>query len=207
MKLFGRDITGTTLTALQTGALVVVMGSLSFAAVPFYRWFCSVTGYGGATLVADAGSDVVLDQTITIRFDASLGNQMPWDFRPVAREMTIRIGETGLAFYEATNNTDRPIAGSARYNVTPDAAGGYFVKIDCFCFREQILQPGETVQMPLTFFVDPEILTNPEAKSVHTITLSYTFYEIDMPDDEQAALDLQDDGPLTAAPAPAIDLN
>jgi cytochrome c oxidase assembly protein subunit 11 len=207
MRLLGREITGKNLTALQAGALVVVMASLSFAASPFYRWFCSVTGYAGATLTADAAPTDVLDETITIRFDASLGNHMPWTFRPVEREMTMRIGETGLAFYEATNTTDRPIAGQASYNVTPDAAGGFFVKIDCFCFQEQVLLPGQTAQMPVTFFVDPEIRDHPEAKSVRTITLSYTFYEIDLPEDEQAALDLQGDGPLTAAPAPAIDLN
>ena len=113
---------------------------------------------------------------------------MAWEFKPVEREMEVRIGETGLAFYEAHNPTDRPIAGQASYNVAPYSAGGYFQKIACFCFEEQVLQPGERVQMPVTFFVDPEIVEDLEAKYVHTITLSYTFYEIDLPEG-YAALD------------------
>ncbi|MBU2982954.1 cytochrome c oxidase assembly protein [Lentibacter algarum] len=175
-------------TLAQTSALVVVMGALAFASVPFYDWFCRVTGFGGVTLTADAGSDVILDQTIKIRFDASKDRNMPWSFKPMQREMTVRIGETGLAFYEAHNPTDRPIAGSASYNVTPYEAGGFFTKIDCFCFEEQVLQPGETAQMPVTFFVDPEIIEDRAAKYVHTITLGYTFYEIDLPE-AQASLD------------------
>ena len=115
---------------------------------------------------------------------------MAWEFKPVQREMTVRIGETGLAFYEAYNPTDRPIAGQASYNVFPFTAGGYFNKIACFCFTEQVLQPGERIQMPVTFFVDPEIVDDPDAKFVEEITLSYTFYEIDLPEDggAQAAL-------------------
>lgn len=175
-------------TLAQLVGVVVVMGGLAYASVPFYDWFCRVTGFGGATGVAAAGSDEVLDQTIKIRFDASRERDFPWSFKPMQREMEIRIGETGLAFYEAHNPTDRPIAGSASYNVTPYEAGGFFTKIDCFCFEEQVLQPGETVQMPVTFFVDPEIVTDRDAKYVHTITLGYTFYEIDLPE-RQAALD------------------
>ena len=113
---------------------------------------------------------------------------MPWEFKPVQREMELKIGETGLAFYEAYNPTDHPVAGQAAYNVTPYSAGGYFEKIACFCFTEQVLQPGERVQMPVTFFVDPEIVNDRDAKYVHTITLSYTFYEIDLPEG-YAALD------------------
>ena len=112
---------------------------------------------------------------------------MPWEFRPLAREMELRIGETGLAFYEAYNPTDRPIAGSASYNVTPYEAGGFFTKIDCFCFEQQVLQPGERVEMPVTFYVDPEIVTDRDAKYTHTITLGYTFYEIELPE-AQASL-------------------
>jgi cytochrome c oxidase assembly protein subunit 11 len=165
------------------------MGSLSFAAVPFYDWFCRVTGYGGTPQVAEAASDTILDQTVRIRFDASVEAGMPWEFKPVARTMDIRIGETGLAFYEATNPTDRVIAGTASFNVFPDTAGGYFTKIECFCFTEQVLQPGETVQMPVTFFVDPTIVEDPDAKFVHEITLSYTFHETPLPEENQAALD------------------
>jgi cytochrome c oxidase assembly protein subunit 11 len=112
---------------------------------------------------------------------------MPWEFKPVVRSMQIRIGETGLAFYEAHNPTDRVIAGTASFNVFPDTAGGYFTKLECFCFTEQVLQPGETVQMPVSFFVDPTIVDDPDAKFVHEITLSYTFHETPLPE-EQAAL-------------------
>jgi cytochrome c oxidase assembly protein subunit 11 len=174
-------------TVVQLVGVVVLMGGLAWASVPFYDWFCRVTGFGGATGVADAGSADVLDQTITVRFDASKDRGMPWEFRPVERQMELRIGETGLAFYEAYNPTDRVVAGSASYNVVPYEAGGFFTKIDCFCFQEQVLQPGERVQMPVTFYVDPAIVSDRDAKYVHTITLSYTFHEIDLPE-TQAAL-------------------
>lgn len=183
-------IRGPQKTVLQLVSVVLVMGALSWASVPFYSWFCKVTGFGGIPGQSTVASDEVLDQMITIRFDASLDRDMEWSFKPVEREMELRIGETGLAFYEAYNPTDRVIAGSASYNVAPYAAGGFFTKIDCFCFEEQVLQPGERVQMPVTFYVDPEIVTDRDAKFVHTITLSYTFYEIDLPEG-LAALDQQ----------------
>ena len=163
--------------------VVVVMGALAWASVPLYDLFCRVTGWGGATDVADAAMDAPLSETVTIRFDASKAKGMPWEFTPVQTSMTVRIGEEGLAFYEAYNPTDRPIAGSASYNVTPYQAGGFFNKIQCFCFEEQVLQPGERVQMPVTFYVDPEIVDDRDGKHIHTITLSYTFYEIDLPED------------------------
>jgi cytochrome c oxidase assembly protein subunit 11 len=169
-------------TVTMLVGVAVTMGALAWASVPFYDWFCRVTGFGGATVVAGSGSDVILDRTIKIKFDASLERNMPWTFKPVEREMEIRIGETGLAFYEATNPTDRPVAGSASYNVAPFNAGGYFTKIDCFCFEEQVLQPGETVLMPVTFYVDPEIVEDRDAKYNKHITLSYTFYEIELPE-------------------------
>ena len=175
-------------TVFQTVALVVFMGGLAWASVPFYNWFCRVTGFGGVTAVADSASDVVLDKTIKIRFDASLERDMPWEFKPVQREMTLRIGETGLAFYEVYNPTDRPVAGSASYNVAPFDAGGFFAKIDCFCFEEQVLLPGERVEMPVTFYVDPEIVNDRDAKYTKSITLSYTFYEIELPQEAQAGL-------------------
>lgn len=180
-------------TLVQTVAVVVTMGSLSFAAVPFYDWFCRVTGFGGTTSVAQTGSDVVLDQTVKVRFDASLEQGMPWKFRPVVGAMQVRIGETVLAFYEAHNPTDRPIAGTASFNVFPYAAGGYFTKVQCFCFEEQVLQPGETVQMPVSFYVDPAIVDDPEGKFVQEIVLSYTFHQTPLPE-AQAALE-----------APAVD--
>ena len=175
-------------TVVQLVGVVVVMGGLAWASVPFYDWFCRVTGFGGVTGVAQAGSDEILDETITVRFDASKERDMPWQFTPMQREMDIRIGETGLAFYEAYNPTDRPVAGQASYNVTPYEAGGFFSKIECFCFTEQILQPGERVEMPVTFYVDPEIVDDREGQYVNQITLSYTFYEIDLPEEAQAAL-------------------
>lgn len=169
-------------TAAKLSAVAVLMASLSFAAVPFYDWFCRVTGYGGTTNVAIAPSDTILDQTVLVRFDASVEAGMPWEFTPSQRTMEIRIGETGLAFYEAYNPTSRVIAGTASYNVTPDAAGYYFSKIACFCFEQQVLQPGERVQMPVSFFVDPAMVTDREGKFVKEITLSYTFHRTDLPD-------------------------
>lgn len=175
-------------TLVQLVTVVVTMASLSFAAVPFYDWFCRTTGFGGTTGVAGASQDVILDRTVKIRFDASLEAGMPWEFRPVEHSMELRIGETALAFYEAHNPTSRPIAGTASYNVFPYSAGGYFIKIACFCFTEQVLQPGETVLMPVTFYVDPEMVNDPEAQFVKEITLSYTFHETPLPE-VQVALD------------------
>jgi cytochrome c oxidase assembly protein subunit 11 len=186
MRAFPR-LQGVNRTAAKLAGVALVMLSLSFAAVPFYDWFCRTTGFGGTTGVAETGSDVILDRTIKVRFDASVERGMPWEFTPVDREMTLRIGETGLAFYEAYNPTDRVVAGTASYNVTPDAAGAYFEKIACFCFELQVLQPGERVQMPVTFFVDPAIVTGRDGQYVKEITLSYTFHETELPD-EQAAL-------------------
>ena len=187
-------------TVVKLLSVVVVMGALAWAAVPAYNMFCKVTGFGGVTGVADQASDTILDRTVKIRFDASKDRDFPWEFKSVQTQMTLRIGETGLAFFEAYNPTDRVIAGQASYNVTPYSAGGYFDKIACFCFTLQVLQPGERVQMPVTFFVDPDIVNDREAKYVHTITLSYTFHETDLPDDveqEQAALGTGKAGTVT----------
>jgi cytochrome c oxidase assembly protein subunit 11 len=181
-------LTGPQKTVVQTVSVVLLMGGLAWASVPFYDWFCRVTGFGGVPGTATAGSETILDETIKVRFDGSLNGGMPWSFKPVEREMEIRIGETGLAFYEAYNPTNRPVAGQAAYNVTPYAAGAFFEKIDCFCFTEQVLQPGERVMMPVSFYVDPAIVDDRDGKYVHSITLSYTFYEIDLPEG-YAALD------------------
>lgn len=180
--------------AFKLIGLVAVMLSLSFASVPLYDWFCRVTGYGGTPLVDDAGSDTILEETIKVRFDASKTRDMPWEFKPLEREIEIKIGETGLAFYEAYNPTDRAVAGSASFNVTPYSAGQYFIKIDCFCFEEQVLEPGQRVDMPVTYYVDPEIVNDPEAKHAHTITLSYTFSEIDLPQEDVTLAPRLDDG-------------
>lgn len=175
-----------TRTVFQTVGTVVVMGALAWASVPFYDWFCRVTGFGGTPNVAEASGEV-LEQTIKIKFDASKERGFPWEFRAMQTEMVVRIGEEGMAFYEAYNPTDRPIAGSASYNVAPYEAGAFFSKIQCFCFEEQVLMPGERVEMPVLFFVDPEIVTDRDAKYTKHITLSYTFHEIDLPQEVQAA--------------------
>jgi cytochrome c oxidase assembly protein subunit 11 len=199
-------MTPQTRTALGAVGLVVPMGALSFAAVPFYDWFCRVTGFGGTTMVADGSTIAPSDEFVTVRFAASLDRDMPWTFRPVETHMRVRLGETNLAFFEAHNPTDRPVAGQATFNVVPYAAGGYFDKIQCFCFTEQVLQPGETVQMPVSFYVDPAILDDPEGKFVHEITLGYTFYEIELPEEEaHAALDPLAGEPLTADAPASID--
>ena len=183
-------------TLAYLASLGVFMLSMSFAAVPLYDWFCRVTGYGGTTSVAETAPQDVLDKVVTVKFAAATERGMPWEFKPSQNEMEIRIGETGLAFYTATNPTDKPVAGSASFNVTPFSAGGYFAKIACFCFEEQVLQPGESIEMPVTFFVDPEIVEDDEARFVHTITLSYTFHEIEMPQTDAAALsDIDETGP------------
>lgn len=178
---------GTTKTLLMTVGTVVTMGALAWASVPFYDWFCRVTGFGGVTNVAEAGSDTVLDRTIKIRFDANTEPGMPWEFRPLQREVELKIGETGIAFYEAYNPTNRPVAGSASYNVAPYDAGYFFTKIDCFCFTQQVLQPGERVEMPVTFYVDPEMVDDRDAKYIKRITLSYTFYETELLEEQDVA--------------------
>jgi cytochrome c oxidase assembly protein subunit 11 len=172
--------------AIPLVAVVFGMGAMAWAAVPLYDAFCRVTGFGGTTQVATEGADRVLEQTVTVRFDASIERGMPWEFRPVQTAMQVQIGETALAFFEAYNPTDRVISGSASYNVSPFLVGGYFTKIDCFCFTEQVLQPGQRVTMPVTFYVDPEMVGDAETAAVNTITLSYTFFETEL--DSQAAL-------------------
>ena len=162
--------------------LVLFMASASFLSVPFYNWFCKVTGYGGATNVVQKESDIILDKVISIRFDASLEKGLEWEVKPIQRNMTLNLGETGLAFYEAYNPTDKPIAAQASFNVVPFSVGNFFNKIDCFCFTEQILQPGEKIKMPVSFYVDPDLINNLESKNVTSVTLSYTFYEIDLPE-------------------------
>ena len=178
-----KQMTGIQKTAAQTVGVVLFMGAMGWAAVPLYDLFCRVTGYGGTTTRAESATGVVLDQTVKVRFDASVVRDFPWQFKPVDRVMEIRLGEVGLTYYEAYNPTDTAIAGTASYNVTPYAAGSYFTKIDCFCFELQVLQPGERVLMPVTFFVDPEILEDRDARDVHTITLGYTFHPTEIPAD------------------------
>jgi len=158
-------------------AIVLIMTGLAFASVPFYDWFCRVTGFAGTTLTADTGPTIIIDREIKIRFDGSVDRALAWEFKPVQKEMKVKIGEMGLAFYEAYNPTSEPIMGTASYNVFPFSAGSFFTKIDCFCFEEQLLAPGERVQMPVSFYIDPDIENDMDGKFINQITLSYTFYQ------------------------------
>ncbi len=166
------------LVALSMAGIVVGMLGLSYAAVPLYKIFCQVTGYGGTTQRAEAVPDTILDRTITVRFDANVGRGMVWDFQPVQRKLDLKIGESALAFYKASNPTKTRMTGTATFNVSPQIAGSYFSKVECFCFTEQTLEAGESADMPVTFFIDPEIMNDPEAKDIQEITLSYTFFPV-----------------------------
>jgi cytochrome c oxidase assembly protein subunit 11 len=141
--------------------------------------FCKVTGYGGTTQRVEQYSDRVLDQSITVRFDANTSGGLPWDFQPVQRDVRIKIGETAQIAYKATNLFDTPTMGKATFNVTPELAGAYFNKVECFCFTDTTLKPGETLDMPVVFYIDPDIVNVPELKNLGTITLSYTFFPTD----------------------------
>ncbi len=166
-------------TAMLVAGLVAFMIGLSFAAVPIYRAFCQVTGWGGFTQRATAEADRTLSRQVVVRFDATVSKGLAWRFKPEQPSQTLRIGETGLAFYEAENLTDKPISGQATFNVSPAKAGMYFNKIECFCFTEQTLQPGESVLMPVTYFIDPALAENRNLDEVETITLAYTFFPWD----------------------------
>lgn len=155
---------------------VFSMVGMSFAAVPLYQMFCQVTGYGGTTKRVEQMSEVVLDKDITVRFDANTANGLAWQFEPVDRDVKLKIGETVQIMYRARNVAKVATTGQATFNVTPQAAGAYFNKVQCFCFTETTLQPGEEMEMPVVFFVDPEIAGAVETKNIHTLTLSYTFY-------------------------------
>lgn len=157
---------------------VVGMIGASYAAVPLYKIFCQVTGFGGTTQVAAEESSIVLDRKMTVRFDAT-ANGVPWSFQPVQRQVELKVGESVVAYYRATNTSDRAVVGTATFNVTPLKVGQYFNKIECFCFTEQRLEPGQSVDMPVTFFVDPEIAQNRNLEEVKTITLSYTFFPVE----------------------------
>jgi cytochrome c oxidase assembly protein subunit 11 len=153
----------------------------AYASVPLYTLFCQVTGYGGTTQRVEQYSDTILDRTIKVRFDANTANGLPWDFKPVQREVTVRIGETAMIKYEGRNLFDQTTFGRASFNVSPGRAGAYFNKVQCFCFTDTTLKPGEDMEMPVVFFVDPEIVNDPDLKDVKTITLSYTFFPIEKP--------------------------
>lgn len=168
----------TTRTALLAVLCICFMTGLAFASVPLYRLFCQVTGLNGTTqrgLVAPGS----VHRQIRIDFDANTSTRLPWRFVPEQESEAVDVGARDMAFFTATNRAAVPITGTATYNVTPYQAGKYFTKIECFCFTQQTLKPGETVRMPVIFFVDPKILTDPDTKDVETITLSYTFYPVD----------------------------
>lgn len=172
--------------AVCLGVFFSMIG-VSYAAVPLYALFCQVTGYGGTTQRVEQYSDTVLDRDITVRFDANTAG-VPWDFRPVQRAVTVKIGETVKVDYQARNLASAPASGKATFNVTPEMAGAYFNKVECFCFTDTTLKPGEQLDMPVVFYVDPAIVDVPELKDIRTITLSYTFFPIE-------------EKPLAAAPA------
>lgn len=167
--------------ALMAGGIVVAMTGLAFASVPLYQLFCQVTGFGGTPMRADEVPQQVAEQMVTVRFDGNTDASIPWAFKPERTAARVHIGEQGLAFYKASNPTDQPVTGTATFNVTPDIAGQYFVKIECFCFQEQTLMPGQSVDMPVAYFVDPAILDDPVASKLPEITLSYTFYRVENP--------------------------
>ena len=161
---------------IVTLSLVVMMTILAFASVPLYRIFCQKTGYGGTPQIVYQNANKVSDRQIKVRFNAGVQKDLPWKFKPLQSDVTVYAGETGLAFYQVQNTSNEPLVGIATYNVTPEKAGLYFNKIECFCFEEQTLPPGEVIDMPVQFFIDPAIDKDKNLKEVVTITLSYTFF-------------------------------
>jgi cytochrome c oxidase assembly protein subunit 11 len=186
------------LTAAICGGVVVAMAGLSFAAVPLYQIFCQVTGYGGTTQRAEHAPTAAGERVITVHFNADIaGTNLPWTFAPVQNEVKVRVGEETLIAYHAVNKGSTPVTGTATFNVTPAKAGIYFQKIQCFCFSEQTLAAGESVDMPVSFFVDPDIVKDPNTRDVRNITLSYTFFRAKHDADKLAH------GPNTEAARPA----
>lgn len=173
--------------AVSCAAFAVGMIGVAYASVPLYQLFCQVTGYGGTTQRAEAGSSRVIDRTVIVRFDGNVASGLPWAFQPNDRQVTVKLGETREVSYRVKNNSDKAVTGQATFNVTPNAAGVYFNKIACFCFDNQTLQPGEELDMPIVFYVDPDMLEADELKNAPGITLSYTFFKVDDPDESVAA--------------------
>jgi cytochrome c oxidase assembly protein subunit 11 len=162
-------------TAAICVAVVVGMTGAAFAAVPLYQIFCQVTGFDGATRRADKAPEVALDRTVAVRFDANT-RDLPWTFKAEQVRQEVKIGATGMAYYKVTNTSDRPTTGMASYNVVPESAGPHFRKLQCFCFEAQTIAPGQTVEFPVIYFVDPELASDPETRKIDEITLSYTFF-------------------------------
>jgi cytochrome c oxidase assembly protein subunit 11 len=170
------------ITALVLGGVALAMVGASFAAVPLYRLFCQVTGYGGTTQVAAQAPGASGERIVTVRFNTHVAPDLPWSFEPPAAPIKVRLGEETVVAYRATNRSNRTMTVQASFNVTPFKAGPYFAKIECFCFTEQELEPGQSIAMPVTFFVDPEIVANRHLDDVKTVTLSYTLYRVDEAD-------------------------
>lgn len=170
--------------ALLSAGLALGMVGMAYASVPLYRIFCQVTGFGGTTQVAEGPASAILDRKITIAFDANINAGLAWKFKPVQHKIILKIGEQALAFYRAENTSKQTITGTAVFNVSPPLAGKYFNKVECFCFTEQTLTPGQVVDMPVTFYVDPDIANDKDLKKLKTITLSYTFYEAEKDEEE-----------------------
>lgn len=178
------------LTAVTLVAVVVGMVGLSFASVPLYRLFCQVTGYAGTPKTQGVTeSNSVVERTMTVRFDANVNSALPWQFKPVQHQVKVKLGEQRLIHYEAVNHADHAVTGTATFSVTPYKAAQYFTKIQCFCFTEQRLEPGQRVSMPVLFYIDPAIDDDPNAQDVTMITLSYTFYPAEVDDEPTAATD------------------
>lgn len=177
MKVLG-GMERTTRTALLAVIGICFMTGLAWASVPLYRLFCQATGLNGTTGRGSAAPGAV-GHRVVVDFDTNVASGLGWRFRPETRSDTVDIGARDMAFFLATNTSNRPVTGTATFNVQPAQAGQYFKKIQCFCFTQQTLQPGETARMPVIFYVDPKILTDPDARDIQTITLSYTFYPAD----------------------------
>ena len=167
--------------AALAGATAAAMLGLAYASVPLYRLFCQATGFGGTTQIAAAAPRETSERMMAIRFDANTAASLGWKFNAAQLEMKVKLGEQAIAHYRATNTSGRELTGTAVFNVTPVAAGVYFNKIQCFCFTGQTLKPGESADLPVVFFVDPAIAEDPDASSIDTITLSYTFYPVEKP--------------------------
>jgi cytochrome c oxidase assembly protein subunit 11 len=167
--------------AFACGAFVAMMVGVSFAAVPLYSWFCRITGFGGTTQVAKAAPAQISGRTITVRFDSNVAPGLPWSFEPERRTIDVRLGEVVTVYYAVRNESARVTRGQAGYNVTPPRTGAYFEKINCFCFTEQTLQPGEKRDMAVVFYVDPKLANDSEEDTVSNITLSYTFFPMRLP--------------------------
>jgi cytochrome c oxidase assembly protein subunit 11 len=168
--------------AVLSALFVASMVGLAYASVPLYRMFCQVTGFGGTPQRAEAAPEKTIERRMTILFDANTAGSLPWTFEPVQRSLEVKVGEENFAYYRATNKSSQAVAGTAVFNVTPDTVGAYFNKIQCFCFTKQTLKAGESIELPVSFFVDPAIVEDHGLDKVNTITLSYTFYPAGEPD-------------------------